>query len=798
MKKAKVRILVISGSIFLALLIIGVIAVQVFFRLPQPSYSGIEKLDGLKDEVEVRTDEHGIPHIFAQNEADLFFAQGYITARERMFQMDLTRLVVRGELSSLVGEKAVKSDKFYKTLGLYRLAEAQYAEYSAEDRALLDAYTSGVNAYIITIKYLPCEYVILGAKPQLWKPEDSIVCASIMAFRFVGWNQKLILYQVAAKSGQDLLKYLIPTYPASVPTVSPDTNDKSTATHWELPDVVISEGQSNADDDFDYFLPMRVRASNWMIFSGSRTTTGKPIFSGSPDLEATVPSLFYLVHLNGGQYDVIGGSLPGVPGVHVLGFNGHIAWSATAGGGDIYDFYIEKLNADNPNQYMTEDGYRNFNIINETLKIKIKEGIHEEPFQIKISRHGPIISDVMPNAPNNCAFSWSGFQTNNQILQSFFKVNKAENFVQFRQACSGARGATFNWGYADIDGNIGYQYIATFPIRKSGDNPVPRPGEKGEYDWTGYVPFEDHPYDYNPDAGYLASFNQIPKWAKFYGIYYLPWERAERFQTIVKSKDKFSVDDVRKMQLDTVSNVAIRWIPHIVRVCNGITELKPYLLMIKDWDYSIDTNSPQATLFNSFYLHLMRNTFENKFGQKLFSDQIAGTGSGFFTICLINIMGDDNHPLWDDALTDNYTESRDDIILKSMEDAVAELTKRLGNDPLSWQWGKVHTMTIKHPLGSVLPFLNLSPMPHPGDDWTINSGYWVKANPYDMLMGGAIRIVVDMSDISTMTLISPAGQSGHYLSSYYGDQAELWNNGQQIPAHYTDARELKQIMILKP
>jgi len=242
MKTKKVKVLVITGSILLALLIVFVIAWQVFFRLPQPSYSGIEKLDGLTAQVEVRTDEHGIPHIFAQNDADLFFAQGYITARERMFQMDLTRLAVRGELSSLVGDKALNMDKFYKTMGLYRLAEAQYAEFSAEDKTLLDAYTSGVNTYINTVKYLPCEYVILGAKPQLWKPQDSIACGLILAFRFVNWNQKLTLYQVTAKSGGDLLKYLIPTYPSSMPTVSPDSNAGPTAANWDLSDMNISQG----------------------------------------------------------------------------------------------------------------------------------------------------------------------------------------------------------------------------------------------------------------------------------------------------------------------------------------------------------------------------------------------------------------------------------------------------------------------------------------------------------------------------------------------------------------------------
>ncbi len=793
------KALVIASGIIVFIVVVVVIAFQVFFRLPLPSYSGTLKLEGLKGGVEVRTDESGIPHIFAGNEDDLFFAQGYITARERMFQMDLTRLAGRGELSTLLGEATVKTDLFFKTMGFYRAAEKEYAALDPGTRAKVDAYTRGVNAWLATVKHLPGEYIILGGKPQPWKPADSLVGGLLMSYRLNAQRElKPILYQIYTAAGSKLFARLLPYVPEGAPMVSEKSGKKFTAARCVLPYMSASAG-GNFDAEEKYGpLPMKVRASNWMIFAGSRTVTGKPIFSGSPDLEAAVPSLFYLVHLKGGAYDVIGGSIPGLPGVHTLGFNGRFAWSITVGNGDNLDFFVEKLNPENPNQYLTENGYKNFTVIEETVKIKAKKGAKEEKVTVKISRHGPVISDVQPGMPQNCAVMWAGLQGDGGVVRCFLELNKAKDFSGFRRALSIAKGGSVTVGYADVDGNIGYQYITTFPVRKSGDNPVPRPGEKGQYDWTGYLPFENHPYELNPRRGYVASFNQMPEPANFYGTAYFLFERPFRFEEIAKSKEKFSVDDIKKMQLDVVSCLAKRWVPPVLRACGGVKELEQYLTLLKNWNYAMDLDLPQPALFNTFFTRFMRNTLENKIGKKQVDDLFKDLHSTVPAQWLIRYMNDNRDPIWDDPGTAGVRETRDDLIVKSMKEAVAELAGRYGSNTKKWAWGKVHAMTIRHPLGGVLPFFNLSPIPHPGDDFTINAGWYDREHPFNMISGGAIRIIVDMADLDSMTIICPPGQSGLYLGRWYGDQADMWAKGGQVPARYRTAKDIKQVLLLEP
>jgi penicillin amidase len=800
MKSKRVKkALVITGCVIAALVIVSVAAFQVFFRLPHPSYSGTLTLDGLKAPVEVRTDDHGVPHLFAKNEEDLFFAQGFITARERMFQMDLTRLAGRGELSTFFGESQLKTDKYFKTLGFYRASEAEYGNLSPQVKSVVDAYTRGVNAYINTAKFPSFEYVLLRGKPQPWKPADSLVGALLMSYRLNAPRAiKPILNDLNKHAGPKMLEQLLPYVPQDGPTVSSTSGKEGPVLRNRSRDLAALEVTTNTFREPDFPILMRIKASNWMIFSGSKTTTGKPIFSGSPDLEPAIPSLFYLIHLKGGGYDVIGGSIPGLPGVHALGFNSHIAWSITVGNGDNTDFFVEKLNPDNPDQYLTEEGYRSFEIVNETLKIKGKNGTSEENLRVRISRHGPIISDVMTGMPQNCTMMWPGLLGHDGTLEGLLGLNRARNFDEFRKTLSVVRGGSVHMGYADIDGNIGYQYLSTLPIRKSGQNPVPRPGESGEYDWTGYLAFEDHPYAFNPDKGYVASFNQMPERGIDYGTAYFLFERPYRFEEIVNSKDRFSPEDVRKMQTDVGSNLAKRWAPHILRVCGSIDGVSSYAASLKNWDYAIILDSSQATLFNSFFTHLMTNTLENKVGKRVMEEMYADLHVSIPAQWLIRSMDDNSHWIWDDPSTPAIKETRDDMILKSLRDAVSELSSRFGKDQRNWAWGKVHTMTIRHPMGGILPFLNLSPIPYPGDDFTINAGWWDRQKPFDMTSGAAIRIVVDMSNLDTMILISPPGQSGHYLSPYYSDLADLWAKGEQIPAHYTDAQSLKQILMLQP
>ena len=799
MKSKKGRALVISLSIVLVLVIVVAVAVQVVFRLPQPSYSGTEKVDGLSAAVEVRSDEYGIPHIFAQNEKDLFFAQGYITARERMFQMDMTRLAGRGELSSVLGDMMLDTDRFFRTVGFYRAAEAEYAGMDPSARKVVDDYTRGVNAYINSAKYLPSEYTILGFKPQAWKPQDTMVCGILMAYSLNrSKDTELILNQVGNSAGSDILDTIIPRVPVDAPTVSgADDGVPPVTSGLDRPAAGVA-GTAAGNNSIDSPFPLDMPASNWMIFSGKRTDSGKAVFTGSPDLAPTIPALFYLVHLKGGDYDVMGGAIPGTPTVTVLGLNRYFAWSTTNGRGDEMDFFIEKINPADADQYLTEDGYKNFQIVEETIRVKGKDGFREEKLRVRISRHGPIISGVMSRAPANCAMMWVGLQPHLGIMEGFIALDKAGNFDEFRSALSVVRTPTLNLGYADIYGNIGYQYIMSPPVRRAGDGTLPVPGEEGKYDWTGYVPFEKLPYDFNPAQGYVASFNNVPKKVDYHITNYWMIERALRFDQIVGSKEKFTFDEIRKMQLDNVSVEAQYWVPHVLAACGSVDDMKPALGLFRGWDYSSNINSPAATLFNAFYKYMAQHTLENKVGARLMAELAQDYQVYIPDRLLTKMVNAKDDGVFDDVTTADIKETRDDIIRKSMKDAVAELSTRLGQDPSKWQWGKVHQMTFRHPLGSKLGFYNLSPIPTNGDDFTINAGMWDSKNPYAMDAGGVIRLIVDMSDLENSTIMSPPGQSGLFLSPYYNDLAQMWANGQQVKTHFLSAGELPQLLTLQP
>jgi penicillin amidase len=797
MKAFRIGLIAIVGLIILLM-----IGIWVFFRLPMPDYDGTVELEGLVSHVEVRFDPYGVPHVFAENNDDLFFAQGYITARERMFQMDMTRLAGRGELSTLFGEVTVSLDKLTKTLGFYRLARSEVPQLSEECRAAIAAYTQGVNAYIDTLAHLPREYVFLRARPDRWVPEDTVVCGTVMAYSLTRSKKAdLILYRIGEAAGEDVLNAFIPSYPDFAPTVS------GPGALWEEAPFQVADRRSTLTLISSPRGPLPsfprspglpdIAASNWMIFSGSLTTTGAPIFTGSPDLKPTLPALFYVVRLKSKTLDVIGGSIPGTPGVSAVGFNGKIAWSMVNGRVDELDYFIERVHPEDPDQYLTEKGYEDFQVVEETLKIKTEAGFREEEFKIKLSRHGPIISEVMPMAPEHTAMKWVGMRPSG-LFEGFLELNRASTFEEFRSALSNIKTPTLNVGYADVKGNIGYQYVASPPIRKKGTGALPVPGWTGEYEWEGAIPFEELPFDLNPAKGYLASFNNPAKDTDYHMTNYYLFERALRFEELAPNLRELSLEGARALQLDTVSVVAKRWVPHVLRACQDRDGLSRGLRLFDGWDGSIHTHSPAATLFNAFYFRMMENTLADEVGVPLWLEHLSQSYIIYIPdLLLTRIMDQENHMLFDNVTTAHQKETRDMIIVKSMEAALEELTQRLGDNPEDWAWGKVHRMAFAHPLGKKLPFLNLRPIPTNGDTFTINAGMWNNQDPYEMESGGVIRLVVDFSDIENSTIICPPGQSGHYLSPHYKDLAQMWAAGRQAPMYFLSAKELPRILALR-
>jgi penicillin amidase len=786
-----------------ALVIVGIIvygAYQVFFRLAVPGYTGTLALDGLKSKVQVKTDEYAIPHIFAENRDDLFFAQGYITARERLFQMELTRLAGRGELSALLGEATLEKDKFLRTIGFKRLAKEGYEALSGESRAAVDTYVAGINAYINGTETLPREFVILRAEPGPWTGEDCVAAGLLMGFSLTrSLYADLVLYRMAEHAGEETAAFITPSYPDFAPTLtgkrlSPVPLGTLKSEFHRFPSTPV-EAQASMD-----LFPLEIAASNWMIFSGKMTASGKALFAGSPDLKPTLPALFYMMRIKGGGYDVTGGALPGVPGIGPLGYNGRIAWSAVNGRGDELDYFVEKINPDNPNQYLTENGYQNFKIITETLRIKDKKGFREEPYSFRVSRHGPMISALMPMAPADCAMHWAAFDHPAIDIEGLLHMNRAQNFTEFREALGKVKTINLGMGYADREGNIGWQFTASAPLREKGDGSYPVPGWTDEYQWTGYVPYEDLPYDYNPLAGYVASFNNDPGNAPYHLTNYYLFQRATRFENIMnqRGEKKVSLDDLRAMQLDTVSVVAEGWTPLVINACKD-TEFERYIHILKTWNYHITMDSPAAPLFNAFYSRMMKNTLSDEVGEDLWKEGLSQSYLLYIPdLALTRMAGQPDHVLYDDMTTPDIKESRDDIIRKSMREAVAQLNDRQGKNPDKWRWGRSHQMFFDHPLGSKLGFLNLDPIPTHGDHFTINSGFWELGHPFKMDSGGVIRIMVDFADPENSSIISPPGQSGHFKSRHYNDLAELWAGGSQVPLRFLSGKDISRVMVLTP
>ncbi|RJQ80190.1 MAG: penicillin acylase family protein [Desulfobacteraceae bacterium] len=791
--------------IALGVLVIGIIAFytafQVFFRMAVPVYTGKILIDGLKTKVEVRTDDYGVPHIFAENADDLFFAQGYITARERLFQMELTRLAGQGELSTLFGEQAVKKDKFFKTIGFQRLSKEGYRALSKESRAAVDAYAAGVNAYIEGKEPLSREFIILRAKPGKWSGEDCVATALLMGFSLTrSLYVDLVLYRIAEHAGEEIAYRLAPSYPDFAPTLtgkrlSPVPLGTLKSQFHRFPADALKTGAL-----MDLFQP-EIPASNFMIFSGKMTESGKALFAGSPDLKPTLPALFFMMRIKGGDYDVAGGALPGLPGIGPLGYNGYIAWSAVNGRGDELDYFVEKVDPENPDQYLTEEGYRDFTVVNETLRIKVKGGgLREEKYPVKVSRHGPIISEVMPMAPSNCAMKWATFDNASTDVEGLLLLNRARNFSEFRSALSRIKTNNLGLGYADKEGNIGWQFTASAPVRKKGDGTFPVPAWTGEFEWTGYVPYEELPYDYNPDSGYVASFNNEPGNVSYHLTNYYLFERAMRFDQIIRARSgkKTSLKDLNDMQLDTISIVAERWVPLVSAAC-GDGEFERYSRLLKEWNFSSDIKSPAATLFNTFYAHMMKSTLADEVGEKLWQEGLSQSYLLYIPdLVLTRIASISDHELYDDISTKEVKEQRDDIVLKSMKAAVGQLNEQQGGNPEKWRWGRGHKMFFEHPLGSKLGFLNLASIPTNGDHFTINSGFWELGNPFKMDSGGVIRILVDFADPEKSTIISPPGQSGHYKSRHYDDLAQLWADGGQIPLRFVSGKNIARLLMLEP
>ncbi|MGV3467285.1 MAG: penicillin acylase family protein, partial [Heyndrickxia sp.] len=478
--------------IIFAILILVIMLFLNFFTLRLlPKTTGEIYLKGINNPISVIRDEKGVPHIKAKNLHDLYYAQGYVEAQDRLFQMDLSRRQASGRLSEVVGKATIDRDKFFRTLGLRRAAEESYQQYSTQGKNVLKWFADGVNAYMkdaISSKRLPVEFTLLNYQPEKWTPIDSLTIGKYMAFDLGGhWNEQAFNYWALTNLSEEKAKELLPTYPKDAPFIIS-----------QLKESQIDIGKSFASA----VKPPVFNGSNDWVVSGEKSISGKPLLADDPHLSLATPSIWYQMQLQAEDINVSGVIFAGIPGI-ILGSNEHIAWGVTNTGPDVQDLYIEKRNPENPKQFLYNNQWYDATVMNEPIKVKGEKTI---PYKVTITKHGPVISEFAYQNKDNTVFSlqWTALEPSKE-LEAVLNMNRAKNWDEFETALLEFQTPTQNFVFASNDGTIAYKANGKIPIRKKGDGLYPVPGWTDEYGWKGYIPFDQLPKVVNPVQGFISS-----------------------------------------------------------------------------------------------------------------------------------------------------------------------------------------------------------------------------------------------------------------------------------------------------
>lgn len=773
-------------------------------RSSLPQTDGILQLAGLSAHVTVSRDTHGVPTIDAANVEDLFFAQGFVTAQDRLWQMDGMRRFAGGNLAEILGEDLVQHDRRQRILGLRQAAQMTVAQFSPEVRSHFEAYARGVNAYIQThSNKLPFEFRVLGYKPEPWTPEDSaLIAAQMVTDLSTPPEQALVREKILAKLGPQLTADLFvndsshdrpPTMSRSIAAPNSEGDDEeddgddsgtdsSVATGMEL---IVPHDNPVEDDRFV------VGSNNWVV-SGAHTTTGKPLLSNDMHLGQQMPNLWYEAHLRSGQFDVAGVTLPGMPYV-VVGHNQRIAWGFTNIGPTVEDAYYETFNGDG--NYLTPDGWKTPQHRREVIKIK---GKADEVLDVVVTRHGPIVNELYPGESRPIALRWTLYDG---IRNPFFAVDSAHNWAEFRQAFSQLDAPAQNVVYADVDGNIGYQATGKIPIRASGDGSLPEDGSTDKFEWTSYVPFDKLPATFNPASGIIATANgRITPDGYPYSIsteWEAPW-RADRIYRVLESGKTFSAADMLSLQTDISSEfdryVAGRLVAAVDHSKNVPANVRGAADVLRNWDGRMTANSAAPVIAVRAREDLVRLLLEPKLrGGGSESESSVNWKSYKWmmrTVWLENALREEPKR-W---LPDGYA-TYDELLTAAMQAALQD--PKLPHNPSSWRWGDVNAVTIQHPILGKIWFLR--PWAGPGVQPQSGSPYTVKA--VSRTHGPSERMTIDLANLDRSTLNIVTGESGNPLSPYYMDQWKAWYEGFTFSLPYSqDAVAKAQVhqLILEP
>lgn len=802
-------------AIMLIVLILVLIAGAGTFALsrlafPRTDGEAILENAGLDGPVDVYRDENGVPHIYAETTHDLFLAQGYVHAQDRFWQMDFQRAVGHGRLAQLFGESEVDTDTFLRTLGWSRTADEEFAAMPQEAQEALTAYAAGVNAYLDerTPIRLSLEYSVLklnnaSYKPLPWEAADTLVWAKAMAWDLRSNMDVEIARAVISKAvGPDRVDDLFPPYPNDRPVTVPGSGglsavaDSQAAVDEVAGLLATVAGRAGLLDDLLGTSGADIGSNNWVV-SGALTETGQPILANDPHLGIQMPSIWYEIGLHCApvgpdcDLEVAGFSLLGIPAV-VLGHNDRVAWGVTNLAADVQDLYIEKINPDDPDQYEVNGQWVDMDVSTETLFIA---GGTKVDIDVRSTRHGPIISDsygdledfdeesdlILPD-DYAIALRWTALEPT-RMVEAILGINTADNWDQFREALSKWDVPSQNFIYADVDGNIGYQMPGRIPIRAYGDGRIPVPGWTNQYEWTGFIPFEDLPNRYNPPEGFIVTANNAVVDGAYPYFLARDWSygtRAQRIIDMIEEADgPISVAMVEDMQRDNRNLMAEEIIPYLTAVESTLPEVRAAQEMLARWGkqpepFQQDADSSYGALNAAVWKHLLATTFHDDLPEDYWP-----IGRDNYFQALRPLLADPTNEWWDSRSTSNV-EERDSILETTMLEAWNEMVDTLGTDPNTWRWGDLHTATFRNAsLGQsgIAPIewlFNRGGFEASGSGDLVNATTWNAAEGYEVVALPSMRMIVDLDDFSRSQAIHTTGQSGHAFNKHYIDMTDLW------------------------
>ncbi|HXG31032.1 MAG TPA: penicillin acylase family protein [Thermodesulfobacteriota bacterium] len=760
----------------------------------EPTLEGEIRTGRLRSPVRIIRDVYAIPHIYAKNTHDLLFAQGYITAQDRLWQMDLSRRIATGRLSEIFGKDTVEIDYFFRALELKDIAERIYMGLDDESREELDSYASGVNLYIESGKKT-LESIVLGYDIEPWSPVDSISIHLLSAFDLsINMDEEIFAIKALRRFGEETLGELLHEYPKNGGMIIPEGTRKSSF----VPN--IPEGYRMAREEFGLFQG-KGASNNWVI-DGTRSMSGKPLLANDPHLRAQIPSVWHEIHLKASGINVIGVTFPGSPYV-LIGHNERVAWGFTDAMVDRVDLFIERISPENPREYWYVDRWERMRTKRVEIGIKEGSGYSTIVKEIDYTRHGPVISPFEPGVKEVLSMGWTGSTVKDQTIKALSILNRAKNVEDVRKGGRYSGIYTLNVVCADVDGNIGYQLVGGVPVRgketayrlSSLHGKLPVPGWTDKYEWKGFIPYEELPGLSNPPLHSIATANNRIVGEGFPYLISSTWAlpyRYERIVSLLEEKGRFSLEDLKRMQADVYSVPARRFVDELLGVRTDNLEVRWVLEELSDWDYEVRSTSLPALLYEVIRMDLIRNAFQDELGD-IYPDFLYTLN--FNQNPIDNVMEDPDSHWWDDTGTP-HRESRDEMIVRSIGEAIREIGKGLGMEKGSWSWGRLHRYRFIHPLGRGI-FLdrvfNPKPIPAEGDRDTINNsyfGYKRRFDPtektYDAAIIPSYRFIVDLSDINHALGMNSTGESGNPLSGRYSDMMEDWSQVKYHPLLFDD------------